>query len=720
MIDVFDKNLKKINTIRKYTLAQYVDKFREIGTFKILAQFVDENLYLLSDEQFYILFDGRIFGRVDKVLKDSDSEYDKTIEITGQLAPVFFTQRVNYNTITYKGNTAKYIGALISHNIPTDKTDPRYLKINVHYDNESYLDANCRQIERTKTGGYMWDEMQLALEQDNLGIFFEPDFTTIGQTISDNDGVQIDAWKLVISAGTDRTRGNDKGNTPIIFSQNISNIQRSTYALQSEDYCNSAVVAGEGEGDARKWFTFDINTKEKKFEAAHGFGLRELYIDARDVQSKDSYGNTTMTDAEYEQELHNRADSKAVDAMLAKAYSSTVITSDERYVYNRDYYKGDIVTVVDNELDIMLDAQITSVTKTYQGVKEIIDIDFTYGKTEADLFGSSTSKGSAANTAAKVEDIADDIEITKDDIGKISDDIENTKDYIDYMSQDIEDIKQQIGGGGGTGTKDIVVGGKDNNEGTFTQKNDNNEEKLKIDKDGIYGANRGDGKTQSFLDVRYANWLTALAVEAGTNIKQSDIPSSNTPALSSHNFDYIKTLFANGTAYVERRVEKPVAGSSKRKARTTIGFQRPYGHEIPPDQPTLLDNEFLVDLGRVDNVKLILGNGTSSVSIGGELMHDKLGPVVPMYVQKDKYKCWRFGWDEKGFFIQDVRENLVEEEKYYFTLTPAADMNKNPSDSGSSSGSDGGHQSGGHQVGGSSSDGDTSSSGRPQADDGTE
>lgn len=94
------------------------------------------------------------------------------------------------------------------------------------------------------------------------------------------------------------------------------------------------------------------------------------------------------------------------------------------------------------------------------------------------------------------------------------------------------------------------------------------------------------------LDVRYANWLTALAVEAGTNVEQSDIPSSNTPALSSHNFDYIKTLFANGTAYVERRVEKPVAGSSTRKARTTIGFQRPYGHEIPPDQPTLLDSEF--------------------------------------------------------------------------------------------------------------------------------
>lgn len=693
MIDVFDKNLKKINTIRKYTLAQYVDKFREIGTFKILAQFVDENLYLLSDEQFYILFDGRIFGRVDKVLKDSDSEYDKTIEITGQLAPIFFTQRVNYKTITYKGTTAKYVGALISHNIPTDKTDPRYLKINVLYDNESYLDANCRQIERTKTGGYMWDEMQLALEQDNLGIFFEPDFTTIGQTISDDDGVQIDAWKLVISAGTDRTRGNDKGNTPVIFSQNISNIQRSTYALQSEDYCNSAVVAGEGDGDARKWFTFDINTKEKKFEAAHGFGLRELYIDARDVQSKDSDGTTTMTDAEYEQELRKRADSKAVDAMLAKAYSSTVITSDERYVYNRDYYKGDIVTVVDNELAIRLDAQITSVTKTYQGVKEIIDIDFTYGKTEADLFGSSTSKGSAANTAVKVGDIADDIEITKGDIGKISDDIEITRG-------DIEDIKQQIGGGGGGASKDIVVGGKDNNEGTFTQKNDNNEEILKIDKAGFYGVQKKDDVNARFFALMYAAYMSAISVDATRNEYLDD---------DGINIDRMRTMFANDTVEIERKIynaDATASSSKKRKSITTLRMKRPTRDEASLDKAGITDYQFDIDFSQVTNFRVPFGQ-----------LYDETGFILPVALHGIHNGKYRMGWDDGGLYIQSQYGSTVTD-KHYFTLTPAADMGKNPSDSGPSG--DGDRDSGGHQVGGSSSDSSESSSGRPQADDGTE
>jgi uncharacterized membrane protein YgcG len=696
MIDVFDKNLKKINTIRKYTLAQYVDKFREIGTFKILAQFVDENLYLLSDEQFYILFDGRIFGRVDKVLKDSDSEYDKTIEITGQLAPIFFTQRVNYKTITYKGTTAKYVGALISHNIPTDKTDPRYLKINVLYDNESYLDANCRQIERTKTGGYMWDEMQLALEQDNLGIFFEPDFTTIGQTISDDDGVQIDAWKLVISAGTDRTRGNDKGNTPIIFSQNISNIQRSTYALQSEDYCNSAVVAGEGEGDARKWFTFDINTKEKKFEAAHGFGLRELYIDARDVQSKGS-DNTTMTDAEYEQELRKRADSKAVDAMLAKAYSSTVITSDERYVYNRDYYKGDIVTVVDNELAIRLDAQITSVTKTYQGVKEIIDIDFTYGKTEADLFGSSTSKGSAANTAAKVGDIADDIEITRGDIGKISDDMEITKG-------DIDDIKQQLESGGGTGTKNIVVGGKDNNEGTFTQKNDNNEEILKIDKAGFYGVQKNDDVRARFFALMYAAYMSAISVEATRNEYLDD---------DGINIDRMRTMFANDTVEIERKIynaDATESSSKKRKSITTLRMKRPTRDEASLDKAGITDYQFDIDFSQVTNFRVPFGQ-----------LYDETGFILPVALHGIHNGKYRMGWDDGGLYIQSQYGTTITD-KHYFVLTDTPTTNTNPSGSGSSSGSDGGHQSGGHQVGGSSSDGGESSSGRPQGntDDGTE
>ena len=63
MIEVLDRNLKKIDILRKYTFSQYVKEFRDIGTFKINAQLIDENLYLLNkEEQFYFLFDGNVFS----------------------------------------------------------------------------------------------------------------------------------------------------------------------------------------------------------------------------------------------------------------------------------------------------------------------------------------------------------------------------------------------------------------------------------------------------------------------------------------------------------------------------------------------------------------------------------------------------------------------------------------------------------------------------------
>lgn len=656
MIDVFDKNLRKINTIRKYTFAQYVDKFRDIGTFKITAQLVDENLYLLQDSQFYVLFDGVVFGRVDKVLKDSDSEYDKTIEITGQLAPVFFTQRVNYKTINYNGTTARYVGALISHNIPTDKSDPRHLDINVKYEDEDYLDANCRKISRKKTGGYMWDEMSLAMKQDNLGVFFEPNFDSL-KNISDEDGTQIQAWNLTVSAGKDRTKDNTQGNTPIVFSQSVSNIQRSTYALNSEDYCNSAVVAGEGEGDARKWFTFDVNSKESKFEPNSGWGLRELFIDARDIQSKTEDGETTMTDEEYKKALNDRADSKAVDSMLTKSYSSTVILANDKYVYNRDYKKGDIVTVVDKEIGVTLDAQITTVTKTYQGVKEVIDIDFTYGKTESDLFASSSSKGSISNTTSRVNDIDDGIDIIDSRLNDIDDGIDTIGGNIDSIGQDVEDIKQQLGSGGGTGTKNIVVGGRNNVDGTFTQKNGNNEPKLKIDKDGFSGVLK-DGKRQRFFSILYADYMTAMSVEAYKN--------EYLPADYSYR-DSIRTMFANGTVQIERKIYNPdadVTTQRRRRSITTMSMHRPIEDESVLDKASITDYQFDVDFSDVTHFQLPYGH-----------MYDEVGFIVPLVsTVLSKSGRWRFGWDDNGLFIQKQYSVNNVLDKYYFTLTQAPEF----------------------------------------------
>lgn len=44
MLRVMNSNFKIIDTLKKYTFAQYEDKFREIGTFKVLAQLVKKTI----------------------------------------------------------------------------------------------------------------------------------------------------------------------------------------------------------------------------------------------------------------------------------------------------------------------------------------------------------------------------------------------------------------------------------------------------------------------------------------------------------------------------------------------------------------------------------------------------------------------------------------------------------------------------------------------------
>lgn len=387
MIEILNENLKKIDILRKYTFAQYTRKFREVGTFQINARLEKENLYLLEkDKEYYVLFDSKIFGKIEDIKKESDSEYERIIVLSGRLSNVLFIKRVVAGTINFKGNTAQFVKAVIENEITKDKESKRYVNIDVKYDNEKYLESFCSLIDKQVTGGYVWDTIQPFLEQDRLGIYFNPVVET-EHTLQDGTKTNISKWNLLISAGKDRRKGNTQGNVPVIFSQSLSNIARTDYELDTKKYCNVAYVAGEGEEEQRKWY--EVYAKEETargVEDKTGWQRNELWIDARDIQSTDEEGNE-ITEAEYEQLIKQRADEKFTDNAVEESYTATLTEANKQYTYGVDYVLGDLVTVIDDELGISIDVQITEVTKSIDGVREIVDIDFTYGKVNRDPVG---------------------------------------------------------------------------------------------------------------------------------------------------------------------------------------------------------------------------------------------------------------------------------------------------------------------------------------------
>lgn len=375
MIEILDENLKKVDILRKYTFAQYSDRFRDVGTFVINVRILGENLYLLNkNKQYYVLFDGKVFGKIESVKRSSDSEYEKTIELRGRLSPVLFTERVVTGTLNFKGNTAQLVRTLVENEITKDVNSDRYVNINIKYDNEEYLNSICSKVDKQITGGYIWDGMKQVLEQDKLGLFFVPNVTTEQQ--QGEEVTNISSWNLTISAGVDRTKENKQGNKPIVFSQSLSNIERTEYGLDISKFRNVAYVAGEGEADKRKWYEIHLNSEQANKNK--GWKRKELWIDARDIQSKDDKG-TAISQAEYEQLIKQRANEKFAENTIAESYSGTIFEANKQHTYGKDYKIGDFVTIIDKELGISVNVQITEVIRSWQEFGEIIDIDFTYG-----------------------------------------------------------------------------------------------------------------------------------------------------------------------------------------------------------------------------------------------------------------------------------------------------------------------------------------------------
>lgn len=91
-----------------------------------------------------------------------------------------------------------------------------------------------------------------------------------------------------------------------------------------------------------------------------GLSRRELYIDARDLQS-DSDPDDPLTPEEYADVLTNRGKAKLAEHQLVRSFSAVVRTVDPSYRLGEDFFLGDTITVTDERLGITVDAVVQGV-----------------------------------------------------------------------------------------------------------------------------------------------------------------------------------------------------------------------------------------------------------------------------------------------------------------------------------------------------------------------
>lgn len=142
---------------------------------------------------------------------------------------------------------------------------------------------------------------------------------------------------------------------PAIFSTEYDNIQSQNYISSAIGYKNTAVVGGQGEGIDRKIVTIGQQT---------GLGRYEMFVDARDIGTKEA-GAEQLTEKQIEQMLIDRGREKLAEVDRIKSFESKLLSA-SNLVYRVDYDLGDIVTVVNREWGVTVDARITECKEIFE------------------------------------------------------------------------------------------------------------------------------------------------------------------------------------------------------------------------------------------------------------------------------------------------------------------------------------------------------------------
>ena len=128
-------------------------------------------------------------------------------------------------------------------------------------------------------------------------------------------------------------------NPHIIFSDAYSNLLSFSYASVASVQKNFAYIFGQGKGEERKRTTYCVGTEPTFLDRY------ELYVDADDISETEQVEGETVPIPEdkYIELLKTRGSERLVNPKTAS--ESEITANNSQYVYNRDYYVGDYVTV---------------------------------------------------------------------------------------------------------------------------------------------------------------------------------------------------------------------------------------------------------------------------------------------------------------------------------------------------------------------------------------
>lgn len=320
-----------IGIIEEPTSSIWTRGYYKPGDFEIYTPATPELLDMIAEDCFITRADDdNTVMVVERLELTTDAEEGNFVKITGRSAACLLDRRVVWRQTTFSGRVDRAVYKLINENAINPTEAERKLPVSMDVPN-----VLADSINAQHTGTNLLEAVQTLCASHGLGF----------RAVTDNKRtINI---RIELFVGKDRRQGQTV-NSPVVFSPEFENLLSTNYAFDVTKFKNVALVAGEGEGAARK---------RAIRGAASGLMRRELFVDARDM----STNNGEIDADEYTAQLMARGAEKLSEAQIAEAFSGETDTVNT-FALDVDYTVGDIVTV-ENEYGMRANSRIISVSE---------------------------------------------------------------------------------------------------------------------------------------------------------------------------------------------------------------------------------------------------------------------------------------------------------------------------------------------------------------------
>lgn len=356
-VEIRNTDTELIGIIDAFQSIIWHSRFFGVGDFEIYTEATPQALEILKENNYVTRPNDIEIGIIESVNIVNDETAGAMITAAGRFAKSILDRRIIYNlsgtvnrATTLRGKVENAVRALVQNNA-----------ISCSFDSK----RNIAILELGAAAGIsanIVDENGNAAEKqvsyDNLLSYTDTLLAEYGLAST----VILDAARqklqYIVYAGIDRSVDNVNEASPVVFSQEFDNLISSDYMCNTTPEKNTALIGGEGEGTARFYALLAGNERDLQ--------RREIFINASSINKTykdENEEEKTYTDAEYTAVLKAKGKQDIAPLKTQISFAGVLDIQNGNYVYNRDFYLGDIITVQDNTLYIYTNARITEITE---------------------------------------------------------------------------------------------------------------------------------------------------------------------------------------------------------------------------------------------------------------------------------------------------------------------------------------------------------------------